>query len=491
MDVEAQVIKEPIMTKPQMCYCGMVLVVEIYLMWYHDQVPNVKGPSAYIVAHLMLLCLWPHAKKIDEQQRAPPLEAGPAVAVNAAGTSPPKPRTFFLDNVKIFCTVLVLVHHITIGFGGAGTLDWALKIGNFQGSAFGRISSIWLGLDMSFFMCLLFFVSGIFLPSSLKRKGTADFIRERVKRFGWPVIVTFFVASPVLRSVWGALLVGGDWILCTQASSEVCWFLTALTLFSVAYVIVPKSSLKFAFPSIPTLIAAGALLGVVQGLTYTFNYNADWLSIDPQMQGALPFDIAFFAAGCIAKESGWLDAISSLTSREYWLARGTSLIALAIWSTYIIVMMPDQAYVDCDAATQQDGKFAPHVPSHLLSYITLGAVSGVLSTTFSVSVLHFFAVHFNSQGRLGKIMSEAQYGVYVLQTLIIPLVMWSYVLILEAAGHRLDFSYCAGFQAPVSSTVIGQELIVGGWLYTIALVNLILWPLAHFFRQLPGVRGVL
>jgi len=480
------------MTQAQMLYCGMVLVVEIFLMWFYDQVPGgqAEATQAYIVANLMLACLWPQSKQTDQQQSGP--VAG-SRQVNTGSASPPKARTFFLDNVKVFCTVLVLIHHITIGFGGNGTLDWAIKIGNFKNSAFARYSIILLAFDQSFFMCLLFFIGGIFLPSSFKRKGAPGFIRERVKRFGWPVVVTFFVAMPFFRSVWGSVLVGGSWSLYTQAHWGVCWFLISLIVLSLAFAIVPWSSVKVAFPSTFTLIIAGVTLGILQGFTNAYKYNATWVGIQPASIGAMPVDLAFFAAGCIAKENGWLDAISNLAAKEYWLVRGTSLVAFTAAVSYLLVARPNLGWVDCadpNAEAHLAGsKFAPHLPSNLLEEILLGAVGGVLSTTLSVSVLHFFALHFNSQGWLAKLMSEAQYGVYVLQTFIIPFVMWTFIMILEAAGHKLEFVYCSG--APVSSTDISQGLIVGGWLYTITLVNLILWPLAHFFRKLPGVRDIL
>merc|ERR1711953_817581 len=119
-------------------------------------------------------------------------------------------------------------------------------------------------------------------------------IRDKLKRLGWPVMITFFVVYPVMSSLYGAALGGGDWTRYTGASTVVCWFLISLIFFSVAYAIMPWSSLKLAFPSIPSLIIGGALLGVWQGVIQAFNYDAQWLNIAAQESGALPFDIVFF-----------------------------------------------------------------------------------------------------------------------------------------------------------------------------------------------------
>lgn len=485
---------EPFVSNAQMRYFGFVLVVEFFLMWFWDQVPHGKDVPVYIVAHLMLACLCPqkqHAKESVAQQALPAPSSDQRDFAGAALKPTPTPRHGYLDNVKVFCTVLVLVHHITIGFGGSG--EFVLRLGNYENTTLGIVSRVWTTADQSFFMCLLFFVSGIFMPSSFKRKGAPAFIRDKLKRLGWPVVITFFVVFPVMSSLYGAALGGGDWTRYTIASPVVCWYLVSLIFFSVAYAIMPWSSLKLAFPSIPSLIIGGALLGVWQGVIQAFNYDAQWLNIAAQEMGALPFDIVFFAAGCIAKENGWLEAVVNLKAREYWLARVASLVALAVSVGYTIIDDPNGAdnVIGCGSAAPkvEESGFAPHLPDKLFYHIWHPAVLGILTMTLSVSVLHLFAVHFNSQGRLAKMLSEAQYGVYVMQTIIIPFVIWTYTKILEAAGSQLQWDLCGG--GLMSGTPLKEELLWVGWLYTILLVNFISWPFCYLFRKLPGVRGVL
>jgi len=209
--------------------------------------------------------------------------------------------------------------------------------------------------------------------------------------------------------------------------------------------------------------------------------------------GGLPFDIAFFAAGCIAKKNGWFDAIHELKKREYWLTRILGLTILILVQVLATPEQPNITYAECSAAAAvvqgAGSKFSPQVPHDLVMTLLICSLLGIQTVTLSVSVLHCFAVHFNSQGKVGKILSAGQYGVYVLQIAIIPLVMWSYVLILRANGYEIDFSYCEW--TPVSSSFISQSHLLAGWLYTILLVNLISWPLAYIIRKLPGIKEVL
>ena len=45
-------------------------------------------------------------------------------------------------------------------------------------------------------MTLFFFISGLFAPSSLDKKGVKTFLRERTLRLGLPLAFYFFIISP-------------------------------------------------------------------------------------------------------------------------------------------------------------------------------------------------------------------------------------------------------------------------------------------------------
>ena len=69
----------------------------------------------------------------------------------------PRPRLYFLDNIKSLLTIIVVSHHISGSFGGAG---WIYNIGGYY-NPFLIFSSSVMGLNQSYFMCLFFFISGI------------------------------------------------------------------------------------------------------------------------------------------------------------------------------------------------------------------------------------------------------------------------------------------------------------------------------------------
>ena len=95
-------------------------------------------------------------------------------------------RMHYLDNLRIYLTVLVILHHAALAYGGAG--NWAV-----QDPAVDEISPIFLtffnALNQSYFMSAFFLLAGYFTPRSLERKGPKQFLIDRLVRLGIPILV--------------------------------------------------------------------------------------------------------------------------------------------------------------------------------------------------------------------------------------------------------------------------------------------------------------
>jgi surface polysaccharide O-acyltransferase-like enzyme len=96
-------------------------------------------------------------------------------------------RIVALDRARTFIILLVLLHHSVINYTYFGHGD--------------RMR--WLGFDLvvlfndSFFMALMFFISGLFVRDSLAQKGSAIFLRDRAWRLGVPFLVSVVVLMPI------------------------------------------------------------------------------------------------------------------------------------------------------------------------------------------------------------------------------------------------------------------------------------------------------
>jgi len=321
---------------------------------------------------------------------------------------------------------------------------------------------------------MLFFVGGIFVPSSLERKGLAEFVRDKLNRLGWPLVVTYFVVYPVSWGFWGVVLCGrgGGMLSYMIFSSGVTWFLATLLIFSISYSILPFPQVSIPMPSAVQVISACAALGAFQGWICYCKFTLFYVGAVPL--GGLPFDVAFFAAGCVAKRNGWLDDIQSMAPRDYWLARLAALVAVVSTGVVATVIGLDEV-----------------LSLRLGPFLLLCTWLGVMTGGISVSVLHFFAVHCNSSSRWQKLAGESQYAVYVLQTITLPVVMFTLVLILRTAGYTVEFEFLQVSSPVSSSSELPQWVIVSGWIYTVVLVTVISWPLGYLFRKLPFVKDVL
>jgi Acyltransferase family len=96
-------------------------------------------------------------------------------------------RIVAFDRARTFITLLVVLHHSVVNYTHFGNGDKAR----------------WLGFDLvvlfndSFFMACMFLISGLFVRDSLARRGTANFIGNRVWRLGVPYLVSIFVLMPI------------------------------------------------------------------------------------------------------------------------------------------------------------------------------------------------------------------------------------------------------------------------------------------------------
>lgn len=104
----------------------------------------------------------------------------------------PKPRLWFLDNLKVFLTVLVIFHHTGQAYGPTGGFWYYLNPERwpYLGSFF------WT--NASFFMGLFFFISAYFMPGSFERNGAGRFVKDRLVRFGIPLVLFLLVVNPVM-----------------------------------------------------------------------------------------------------------------------------------------------------------------------------------------------------------------------------------------------------------------------------------------------------
>ena len=127
----------------------------------------------------------------------------PADEMRAAGVARPA-HNLALGYLRGFLVVLVLAHHSVLAYIGGrrrrpsrcwpsrdtGGRSWWWILTT------GRDWSLFTGFNDDFFMSLMFFLSGLFVWSSLKRKGNASFVGDRLRRLGIPFFFAAAIVAP-------------------------------------------------------------------------------------------------------------------------------------------------------------------------------------------------------------------------------------------------------------------------------------------------------
>jgi Acyltransferase family len=155
-----------------------------------------------------------------------------------------------LGYLRGFLVVLVLAHHSVLAYIDLGVPQakslltqpqyWRafMVIDHQHWAGFG----LFTGFNDDFFMSLMFFVSGLFVWSSLKRKGNSSFVRERLRRLGIPFLFAATVIAPVAYYpsyllTTGPHSVGGyihDWLSFGDWPTGPAWFIWLLLTFDLA-----------------------------------------------------------------------------------------------------------------------------------------------------------------------------------------------------------------------------------------------------------------
>lgn len=387
-------------------------------------------------------------------------------------SAPAKPRLAYIDNVRIFLSMLVVAHHAGQPYGHDG---WWL----YQS----QLKSQWIGLFFSvneaFFMGLFFLIAGYFHPGSLDRKGPLKFVLDRLWRFGVPIVVMVLGITPVFMyfhdTIWkhmvmpsyldyylGAYLgVAGrpeGWTGAPGPNFEFVhlWFIENLFLYGCAYALYrfvagPRDQKPSSLPQEPIAPATAhwALIKLVLWLTVTTYLIRIWKSVDDwkvllgfwEIEFAhLPQYVTMFALGLMASRRNWFTRFPAKAG-WVWLWIGIVCVALCMARGIGFNFPFWNGGADPIALLRAGWE----------SLLCVGFCAGLLTLTRE---------RFPNQTPLTKALSDSSFGVYIFHVPVVTLLQYWF------AGTTLG-----PFEQFAAISVLGI---------------LISFPLVHFvLRRLP------
>ena len=372
-------------------------------------------------------------------------------------------RLLFIDNLRWTMMILVVSMHAADTYSPLG--NWYYTDRGQLGDAGVLTFAAWQMYLQSFFMGLLFFIAGYWVPASLRRKGTGRFLRERAFRLGLPVLFYMFILGPVveyfLAHSWTSTRPTTfplEWIKHIRNGQFLqengpLWFCLALLIFSAIYTIFARPNpVERDEPAPRTASLAGFALAMA---VCTFALRAllpPGYTLLNMHLGDFAQYILMFAAGGVAARGGWLLKLS-FQSGLRWL---TIVLPLG-FVAWLSILLGGGAIHGNRSVFSSGWHWQNAAMSAWESFTCVAICCGLLVV---------FRERLNSQGRTAKFFSDNAFSVYVFHPV--------FVIAAARLMHGLDWN------------PLGKFAIL-----TIVAVVLSFAASGAVFRRIPLLRDIL
>lgn len=340
----------------------------------------------------------------------------PLAAVQAKSTT----RLLFIDNIRVYLTILVILHHLMITYAGTG--DW-IYFEDRTDLLTEVVGNIFTTINQVYFMGLFLLISAYFVPGSYERKGAGRFLKDRLVRLGIPLVIYSWIIHPVLIFGYRSVVDGiqqpfweffprqyfsGGYLI----GQGPLWFVEALLILTLVYVAVRllvkprpvKTVSDKPFPSTASICLFATLVALVTfAVRLWFPEGWNFKPLNLQLP-YFPGYIALFLAGFAAYRNNWFASLPDKTGRR-WL-RACGLIILVGYAIAILfggVMEDDSSF-----------KGGWHWQALMWAFI-----SSFLAVGLSIGVVYLFRRHANRQGRLSRFLVPNAYAAYIIHAPVI------------------------------------------------------------------------
>jgi glucan biosynthesis protein C len=318
------------------------------------------------------------------------------------------PRVYYIDNLRCALVILVISMHAADTYSPLG--NWYFTDRTPLSVPVLLFFAAWQMLLQAFFMGLLFFIAGLFVPPSFDRKGPASFVRDRARRLGVPVLFYMFILGPVTEyylahswtsteptsfaSEWLKHIRNGEFL---QENGPL-WFCVALLIFSLAYVVLraPESRTPRPPPSTAALICFA--LGLAAA-TFLVRVGRPPVVLNMHL-GDFAQYILLFAAGILAARQQWLSKLP-VRPAIVWLVLVTT-VGIVAWLALV-------AFGGALTGSADSYSGGWHWQSAALS---LWESATCLGMCFGLLVI--FREKHNLHGRITKFASDNAFKVYII-----------------------------------------------------------------------------
>jgi glucan biosynthesis protein C len=335
-------------------------------------------------------------------------------------------RMYYLDNLRIALTVLVIAHHVGQAYGPTGGY-WPV-----QETARAAVLGPFFTVNRSFFMSLFFMISGYLMVGAYDRNGARAFTLSRLQRLGVPVLCFALVMIPLRIFLFGEHI--SSWLDLLYAGH--LWYLEHLLLFSLGYALwrtvrnVPSEGGQAGqigsqvgvrdrqagnrtadregsrLPSPLAIVAFALVIALASALVRIWSPIDRWFNLLGFFRVAfadVPRDLGFFIAGVLSYPRRWFERFP-VRAGFVWLIIGMTLTIG--WYAYALALY----------------RLVPLSPMTMMVIYPLWEV--FLCCGLCIGLLVLFRQAADMQSGFGKALARSQYSAYFWHPLlIVPLQM--------------------------------------------------------------------
>jgi surface polysaccharide O-acyltransferase-like enzyme len=327
-------------------------------------------------------------------------------------------RLLFVDNIRVFLTILVILHHLMITYAGAGSWDY---MEGRQDVVVDALGGWFCATNQAYFMGLFLLISAYFVPGSYDRKGAGRFLKDRLIRLGIPLALYSWVINPLFWYAFSSQEIGmpfwrffpGEYFRSGELLGHgPLWFIEVLLIFSLVYVVwrlVTRSrpsqpAVEARFPANGPIALFALLLGMA-GFLVRVVFPMDGYTFRPlNLQlGFFAQYIALFVVGLTAYRRNWLLGLPDETGR-LWL--GIVVLLILLWAPMMVV----------NGAINDDNSFKGGWNWQSLLYALW---ESFLCISMCIGLIYAFRRYLNQRGKVGGFLVPNAYTAYIIHAPVI------------------------------------------------------------------------